>query len=151
MAKCITCGKGTMRPGTVLHEETIGGRAFAAELPASLCSECNEALVSQDAFEAFGLLAAKTLADSGAVTGEAYRRRRSRGGSAPNGPSIASRGSCSRRWCETRSRETIGRARSSGLFVTRRSSPRRSGSMSAYQSVWLAEGESTRDARDHAR
>ncbi len=76
MAKCITCGKGTMRPGTVLHEETIGGRAFAAELPASLCSECNEALVSQDAFEAFGLLAAKTLADSGAVTGETFRAMR---------------------------------------------------------------------------
>jgi YgiT-type zinc finger domain-containing protein len=77
MAKrCIMCGKGAMRSGSVEHTETIAGRAFAAELPAHVCSECNEALVSQEALEVFGLLAAKTLADSGEATGETFRAMR---------------------------------------------------------------------------
>jgi transcriptional regulator with XRE-family HTH domain len=65
-----------MRGGTVMHHEKIAGRVFAAELPAQICSECNEALVGQDALEAFGHLAAKTLADSGEVTGETFRAMR---------------------------------------------------------------------------
>jgi YgiT-type zinc finger domain-containing protein len=74
--KCVTCGKGTMRSGSVEHAETIAGRKFAAELPAFVCPECNEALVNQDALELFGLLAAKTLAGSGEATGETFRAMR---------------------------------------------------------------------------
>ncbi len=74
--RCVMCGKGAMRSGSVEHIATIAGRAFAAELPAFVCSECNEALVGQDALEMFGLLAARTLADSGEATGETFRAMR---------------------------------------------------------------------------
>jgi putative zinc finger/helix-turn-helix YgiT family protein len=74
--RCVTCGKGMMQAGTVPHHEKIAGRVFAADLPALVCKECNEALVDQDALEAFGELAAATIADSGDVSSETFRAMR---------------------------------------------------------------------------
>jgi DNA-binding transcriptional regulator YiaG len=65
-----------MRAGTVMHKAIIAGRTFAAELPARVCKACNESLVDQDTLEVFGLLAGKTLADAGEITGPAFRAMR---------------------------------------------------------------------------
>ncbi len=76
MRKCVTCGKGEMRPGTAVASLKIGGHRFSAEVSALLCTECDEAYFEGATLGRLETQAALELARSGEVTPESFRAQR---------------------------------------------------------------------------
>ena len=70
--RCDRCG--AARVSTVVTERCleVAGHRFTAELPAQRCEACAHLEVPAAALERFQLLAARSLADAGASSGEAF-------------------------------------------------------------------------------
>lgn len=72
--KCPSCKTvGAMAPGTTELRSVVGPREFVATVPASLCAECGEAVISGSVFRAFEDARAQALASEGASDGAALR------------------------------------------------------------------------------
>jgi len=72
--RCERCGSSSVGDGALCAERCIevAGHRFTAELPAVRCQACGQLGASASVLERFELLAARSLADAGASSGEAF-------------------------------------------------------------------------------
>ncbi len=72
--KCPTCKKGTIRgKGTIEHAITVSGVKFSGKLAASLCSDCDEAIVEAGELGRFECRIAEWFAEHGVCEPEVFR------------------------------------------------------------------------------
>jgi putative zinc finger/helix-turn-helix YgiT family protein len=71
--KCPTCGKGKLRKGVTEQTVTVSGTSFTGPVPAEVCSECDEALVTAADLERFELSVAAEIARLGLRSGDGFR------------------------------------------------------------------------------
>ncbi len=67
---CPLCGKGELHPGERERTRTVGGITYAANLPASVCDACGEAIFTTPTVRAFNREVTAAVAASGARTGD---------------------------------------------------------------------------------
>lgn len=71
-AKCIECGK-RLKRGTVVETRDVAGVTFTAELPAEICSACDENYVDGEVLARFESMVASELARLGRRTPDAFK------------------------------------------------------------------------------
>lgn len=71
--RCVTCNKGTMRPGLVELQREVGDHVFTTLTDGRTCSACGEVEFEGESLARFELAIAVALARSGANSGEAFR------------------------------------------------------------------------------
>ncbi len=67
--KCPTCGREGLVEGTRTLSRTLGGRTYAAVVPAQVCPHCGEGLVSHADLGRFEAAVVRALVGSGAHDG----------------------------------------------------------------------------------
>lgn len=74
LQKCVMCGAKGLSDGVTAHEFTVSGVRFVVEeVPAEICTSCNESYVADDDLARAELTIAAELARRGIRTGEAFR------------------------------------------------------------------------------
>jgi putative zinc finger/helix-turn-helix YgiT family protein len=76
MAKCVSCGRGTMKVGKAIGKIRVGSHEFSAEVPVRRCSSCKETYWNGPAMERLEIKAAAELARVGEVNAAAFRLQR---------------------------------------------------------------------------
>jgi putative zinc finger/helix-turn-helix YgiT family protein len=74
--KCPACTSSKWKRGLSPHVSVVDGRKFKADLAASVCTECGEAIVALDELDRFEVAVALSLTQAGASSGEAIRTMR---------------------------------------------------------------------------
>ena len=77
---CPTCRTGELREGTTEEIEVVGPRTYTATVPAALCSNCDEVIVTGATLRAFEGAVAGAVAGSGAGDEAAVRVMRKAAG-----------------------------------------------------------------------
>jgi hypothetical protein len=72
MMRCERCGASSVSDIATERCIEVAGHRFTAALPALRCDECGRLRASASVLERFELLAARSLADAGASSGEAF-------------------------------------------------------------------------------
>src|SRR5262245_31438496 len=71
--KCVTCSNGQMTPSPVEIRREVGDHVFIATVPGYRCDACGEIQFEGTDLARFELEVAKTLAESGVASGDAFR------------------------------------------------------------------------------
>jgi putative zinc finger/helix-turn-helix YgiT family protein len=71
--KCVTCSNGQMTQSEVEIRREVGDHVFLATVPGYRCDACGEVQFEGADLARFELEVARTLAESGVASGEAFR------------------------------------------------------------------------------
>ena len=67
MTRCPKCGRGKFRPGKLAHRFSVGNATFEGEVPAQVCTGCEEEFPARLAVVSLQIQAAHQLAGFGAA------------------------------------------------------------------------------------